>query len=164
MTINWQASPLGQRWLALPSRDRVALLLLAGFVLMVVLYVLAWLPVQRHAQQASEDFQRQRSLNALIMHNAPAVTGRPVAQQALQAEQLQGLLTASAQAQGIRLQRLDVQQPGWIELQVERLAVTTLFAWLAELEARGVVIEEVGLTRVEPGIADVRLALSAGGF
>ncbi|WP_071870466.1 type II secretion system protein M [Atopomonas hussainii] len=167
--MSWQTqlqqSPLAQRWQALPARDRFALAALSGFLLLVCVYVLAWLPVQRYMHSASEDFQRQRTLHALISQNAPQLQGRSVASPVvLAADELQGLLTASAQQQGLRLQRLDVQQPGWIEVQLEAVTVTALLAWLGQLQARGVVVEEVNLTRTEPGKADARLALSVGGF
>lgn len=68
LTMRLQAqlasNPLVARWHALPPRDRLALGLLGGFLLLVLLYLLLWRPVSQNLEQARGFLQQQRALHA----------------------------------------------------------------------------------------------------
>ena len=59
LTVQLANNPLLARWHALPSRDRLALGLLGGFLLLVLLYLLLWRPVSQNLDQARGFLQQQ---------------------------------------------------------------------------------------------------------
>ena len=114
LTMRLQAqlanNPLAVRWHALPPRDRLALGLLGGFLLLVLLYLLLWRPVSQNLEQARGFLQQQRALHAYLQEHAPqvrALQGKP--QVSIDTAALQGLITGSAAGQGLNIERLDNQ-------------------------------------------------------
>ena len=138
--------PLTARWQGMPARDRLALVLLGGFLALVLLYLLLWRPVSQNLEQARSFLQQQRALHAYLQEHAPQVRslqGRP--QVSIDATALQGLVTGSAASQGLNVERLD-----------------NLLRWLVSLEEQGVRVDEAGLERAEKGLVTTRLLLRAG--
>lgn len=155
-------SPLGTRWQAMPPRDRLALSLLGGFLLLVLLYLLAWRPVSQNLEQARSFLQQQRALNSYMQAHAPevrAVQGRP--QVSLDPARLQGLVTASSASQGLNVERLDNQGDGSLQVNLQSTEFTRLLRWLVSLEEQGVRVVEAGLERADKGLVNSRLLLSA---
>ena len=90
-------SPLGQRWQQLPPRDRFALLGLGFFLLMALIYLALWQPLQRDLQQSRDWYSQQRDLYAYLLAHADEarqLAGNP--QQQIDAEALHGVVTRSA--------------------------------------------------------------------
>lgn len=164
LRAQWQASSLGQRWRALPARDRLALSGLLLFFGLVLLYLLLWLPAERRLAAAREYFETQRGLHAYLQLHAPqarATQGRPQAR--VEPERLQGLVTATAQQQGLAVERIDSDGPGAVQVSLQPTAFPNLLRWFGVLEGQGVRIEEAGLTRNEDGRVTARLSLKVGG-
>jgi len=156
------SSPLYQRWQQLPPRDRLALNLLAGFLALVMLYVAVWLPVQRHLKDARQWYQSQRELHQYIQSNAELARQSAASPAAsIDAEQLQGLVTASAQQAALAIERYDNDGSG-LSLSLTQVPFATLLPWLADLEQQGVELAEVSLDRAGTGKVDARLTLRAG--
>lgn len=154
-------SPLYQRWQQLPARDRLALQLLGGFLALVLLYVGLWQPLQREVREARDWHQSQRELHAYLQANAEqARQGATAPAAPLDASQLQGLVTSSAQQAGIAIDRYDNDGAG-LSLNLAGVPFARLLPWLAELERQGVRLAEVGLDRAGAGKVDVRLTLQA---
>lgn len=157
-----EQSPLGARWQAMPPRDRLALVLLGSFLLLVLLYLLAWRPVSQNLEQARSFLQQQRTLNSYMQAHAPevrAIQGRP--QVSLDPARLQGLVTASAASQGLNVERLDNQGDGSLQVSLQPTEFTRLLRWLVSLEEQGVRVAEAGLERADKGLVNSRLLLSA---
>ena len=155
-------SPLGVRWQAMPPRDRLALGLLGGFVLLVLLYLMAWRPVSQNLEQARSFLQQQRALHSYMQAHAPqaqAMQGQP--QVSLDPARLQGLVTASAAGQGLNVERLDSQGDGGLQISLQATEFSRLLRWLVSLEEQGVRVEEAGLERADKGLVTSRLLLSA---
>ncbi len=68
-----ETSQLAIRWRGLPARDRLALLWLGAFLLLVMFYLALWRPAERHLQSARQYFTEQRALHAYIQQQAPNV-------------------------------------------------------------------------------------------
>ncbi len=100
-------SPLAQRWQHLPSRERVALLLLSGFLALVLGYVMVWQPIVQRVDRARSYYQSQQLLYTYIQENAAKARQLGAAKTVLAPEQLQGLVTSSAQQRGLTLERMD---------------------------------------------------------
>nr|WP_257229406.1 type II secretion system protein M [Pseudomonas sp. BMW13] len=160
---HWQRSPLAQRWQVLPSRDRLALLALGLFLLLVLFYLALWQPAQRHAQAARAAFEEQRALYAYLQSRAPQLRGRDLQPRAsLDPERLQGLVTATAAEQGVVIERLDAEGYGAVQVNLQPVAFAQLLRWIETLEGQGVRVEEAGLDRAEENRVTARLSLRAG--
>ncbi|WP_252274066.1 type II secretion system protein M [Pseudomonas subflava] len=156
-------NPLAVRWHGLPPRDRLALGLLGGFLLLVLLYLLLWRPVSQDLEQARSFLQQQRALHAYLQENAPqvrALQGRP--QVDIDPTALQGLVTGSAASQGLNIERLDNQGDGGLQVSLQPTDFGRLLRWLVSLEEQGVRVEEAGMERAEKGLVSTRLLLRAG--
>lgn len=154
-------SPLGQRWLALPPRDRLAVVLLGSFLLLVALYLLLWLPAQRQAQEARGYYQQQRELNSYLHARAPAARnlGGSQPQSRIEAARLQGFVASSAVEQGLDVERLDSEGEGVVRVSLQPAAFGQLLQWFAVLQAQGVQIDEAGIDRAEAGRVASRFTL-----
>ena len=161
--VQFANNPLLARWQQLPSRDRLALGLLGGFLLLVLLYLALWRPASQHLDQARSYLQQQRALHAYLQAHAPqvrAAQGRPQAD--LDPATLQGLVTASAASQGLNIERLDNQGDGGLQVSLQPTDFPRLLRWLIGLQEQGVQVEEAGLERAQEGLVSSRLLLRAG--
>lgn len=154
--------PVTARWQAMPERDRLALSLLAGFLALVLLYLLMWRPISQNLQQARDFLQQQRTLNAYMKANAPQIqTGTDIVQATVEPAQLQGVVTGSAASAGVSVERLDSQGDGALQVALQPLEFPRLLSWLTSLEAQGVGVDEASLERVEQGRVSSSLLLRA---
>lgn len=155
-------SPIAQRWQHLPSRERLALTLLAGFLALVLLYVMVWQPVVKRLERAREYYQSQQVLYTYIQENAPKARGLGTAKVVLAPEQLQGLVTTSAQQRGLSLERLDNDGSSGLLISLAKAPFEPLLLWLTELQSQGVRLSDVNLDRAETGKVDAKVTLQAG--
>ena len=153
-------SPLWQRWQQLPERDRLALLVLAGFLGAVLIYLLLWQPVQQQLLAARGEYVRQTELHRYLLAHAEQarqVVSQPP--QALAPDALQGLVTRSAAEAGLNIERLDSDNSG-LQVNLAPSAFATLLPWLQALQNSGVTLNEVNLERTPSGQVLARLNLT----
>ncbi|VXC60168.1 Type II secretion system protein M [Pseudomonas sp. 8Z] len=161
--LQWQRSSLAQRWQTLAPRDRLALLVLGGFLILALAYLLLWQPVQRQAQAARMAFEEQRALYTYLQSRAPELRGRDLQpRSSLDPARLQGLVTASAAQQGITIERLDAEGDGALQIGLQPVPFEQLLRWVEALQAQGVSVQEAGLDRAEGNRVVARLGLRAG--
>ena len=156
-------SPLGQRWQQLPPRDRFALLGLGFFLLMALIYLALWQPLQRDLQQSRDWYSQQRDLYAYLLAHADEarqLAGNP--QQQIDAEALHGVVTRSAQERGLSIERVDSDATG-VQVNLAPAPFANLLAWLQQLQAEGVRFADVSLERGDNGRVLARLSLAANG-
>lgn len=156
-----QGSLLVQRWSALQSRERLALGLLALFVLLALLYLLLWQPVRQGVTAARSAYEQERALHAYLQAQAPlarSLASKP--QASLAPARLQGLVTASAAEQGLAIVRVDSDSDGSLQVSVQPAPFAQLLRWFSQLEQQGVRIVEAGLDRTEDNRVAARLTLN----
>ena len=152
-----EQSPLWQRWQHLPPRDRLALQLLGGFLALALFYLAVWSPVAARVERARAYQQQQQALFTYIQANA----GQARRQAA--PDQLQGLVTSTAQKQGLTLERFDNEGNGGLLVTLTQASFESMLKWLAELDKRGVTLTEASLDKVAIGKVDARLTLMVAG-
>ncbi len=156
-------SPLGQRWQQLPPRDRVALLGLGFFLLMALIYLALWQPLQRDLQHSRDWYSQQRDLHAYLLAHADEArqsAGNP--QQQIDAEALHGVVTRSAQERGLSIERVDSDASG-VQVNLVLAPFANVLAWLQQLQSQGVHFADVSLERGDNANVLTRLSLTAGG-
>jgi len=130
----------------------VALGLLAAFLVALLFYLWLWLPAQRHAAAAREHYQAQRELYAYLQQNSELARQMGRSDRvALAPEELQGLVTQSAQQSNLRIESFDSGSDGGLQVSLPGASYTLLLRWLAELQALGVSVGEVSLERAGEG-------------
>lgn len=160
LQLQVSSSPLWQRWQQLPARDRLALLGLGGFFAALLVYLLIWQPVQQQLQASRNWYAQQSELHQYLL--AHADEARQVAaapQQQVDPEALQGLVTSSAQAAGLSIERVD-SDAGGLQVNLAPSAFANLLPWLQQLQSSGVSFGEVSLERGENGLVLARLSLA----
>lgn len=159
-TAQLESSLLAQRWRALAPRERLSLASLAGFLVLVLLYVMLWQPTQQRLLAARASFEAQRELNAYLHSQAPVARTLASAPQAsVDPARLQGLVTATAAEQGLSIERLDNAGDGALQLNLQPAPFAQLLRWFTVLQAQGVQIAEAGLDRAADNQVAARLSL-----
>jgi general secretion pathway protein M len=165
MNFAW-IEPWRARWNALGARERRVLTGLAGFLAVVLFYLLVWSPVQSgvagaRARLASVQGQlaqvREQAALVASVRNTPRVT--PPANPVAAVEQ-------AAERHGLRgqLKRVDAEGAGRIRVQLEGASFSALTAWLAELQQAGLRAESATFERhAAPGTVNARLLLRSQG-
>jgi general secretion pathway protein M len=153
------SSPLWQRWQQLPARDRLALTGLAAFFAIVLVYVLLWQPVQQHLKASRNWYAQQSELHSyLLAHADEARQAASTPQQQVDPQALQGLVTSTAQAAGLSIERVDSDASG-MQVNLAPSDFANLLPWLQQLQSKGVAFGEVSLERAENSLVLARLSL-----
>lgn len=164
MRVRLSESPLWLRWQRLQPRERMSLTLLGAFLLVVLLYALLWQPAQQRARDAQAYFQQERELHAYMEQNTELARrmsrSNPVS---LAPEQLQGLVTQSAQQKGLTIESFDFGSDGSLQVTLPSAGYGTLLRWFDELQAAGATLAEVSLSQVGEGLVDARVSFRAEG-
>lgn len=164
LPFSTQRDALAQRWQAMPPRDRLALALLGGFLLLVLLYLGFWRPAERRLEQARTHFEQQRQLHAYLQARAPEARTRQAqpTRSTVDPAHLQGVVTASAAEQGLSIERLDNEGEAGVQASLQPAPFPQLLRWFVHLQEQGVNIQEAGLDRSDQGQVTARLSLKAG--
>lgn len=150
------------RWHALPPRDRLALQVMALFLVALGFWFGAWMPVRDALQAARANLAAEQQLQTHLRANASRlVAGGQVAAQ-MNATDLSAMLAASAGKHGLSIALLQPRPD-------QRIAVTlsghpsAVVAWLEELQNAGVAMTELTLAQGEDGSWKGDMLLSGPG-
>lgn len=149
-----------RHWQQLPPRDRLALTVLGMFFVLVLFYAFVWLPLDRKLNAASARYHQEREFLAYLQEQAPLLRSSAKKERSsLSAEQLQGVITSTAQQHGLLLERLDSDGNGRLQISMAQAPFEKVVRWVLELEDKGVSLLEVGLEEAGVGKVDARLAV-----
>ena len=164
LSMRLTESPWWQRWQRLEARERLALTLLAVFLLITLFYLALWQPAQRSVSEAREQYLRERELYAYLQQNtelARQMSRNNVV--TLAAEQLQGLVTQTAQQHGLSIESFDMGGDGHLQVSLPGASYAVLLRWFDELQASGAGLAEVSLSRAGEGLVDARVTFRTAG-
>jgi len=157
-------------WLSRTPQDRLAIAGAAGAVLLLLIYLLGWLPLQQKIEQAHQRVVGQRATLQWMRERA-AEAVRLRASQGPQAhgkrrEALLTLVDRTAKQHKLRqqIQRLKPQGSDGVHIWLEQASFDALIKWLGELSTRfGVGVESLNIERLDaPGRVNARLRLQRG--
>ncbi|MHB0766206.1 type II secretion system protein M [Stutzerimonas sp. NM35] len=164
MRAGLMQSPLWLRWQALQPRERLSLGLLVAFLVVTLFYLLLWQPAQQRVREARDYFVQERELHGYLEQNTELARqmsrSNPVI---LAPEQLQGLVTATAQQHGLTIESFDGGGDGSLQVTLPGVAHGALLRWFDELQAAGASLTEVSLGRAGEGRVNARASFRAGG-
>ncbi|OHC29558.1 MAG: hypothetical protein A3J71_00995 [Pseudomonadales bacterium RIFCSPHIGHO2_02_FULL_60_43] len=158
------AATLYQQWQLQPQRERLALSLLAGFLILTMLYAALWLPLQTRLKDARHWYQAQNELHKYMLRNQALAQKAGVKSHAtISLESLQMLVTRTAQEAGLVIERYDFDSNG-LRLSLLQVPFRNLLPWLTSLEKQGVHLVELNLTKATNGKVDAQMTLGAGQY
>ena len=138
LAVRLADSPLWQRWQRLAPRERTSLSLLGAFVLAVLFYLWLWLPAQRQAAEARDYYQAQRELHAYMEQNTELARQMERSNQVeLAPEQLQGVITESAQQGNLSIESFDNGSDGSLQVSLPGASYALLLRWFDTCRGRG---------------------------
>jgi general secretion pathway protein M len=149
------------------QREQLALLGLAGAVLLYLLYMVLWSPLdsKRDAlvtqnQQVAASLQRVDAMVSEIQHLRDSGAGRNRPQR-----NLTSVINQSTGAAGLQVSRLQPNSRGEIQVRLEGAAFDDLMSWLHRIEYQyGLLLREVSVTESGgPGRVNATVRIAQGG-
>ncbi|GAB6069259.1 hypothetical protein JCM30760_03560 [Thiomicrorhabdus hydrogeniphila] len=150
---------INQAWLSLDAREQMLLKVLAGFLLLVLLYLFIWSPITSHKKQAETQLKNSQQEWQWLNQQVPAA-------QALQSSMggvnqikvtsqnsLMSLLQNSLREQNLfkDVKTLEGVAKGG-NVTFEKVNATRLFKWLSLIEQQGAVPATLQMVWLEPGL------------
>ena len=165
MNLAW-IEPLKKRWQALGARERLALTILAVFLVPVLLYLLVWSPVESGLAKSTARLSTVQGQLAQVREQAALVTALRAAPRSEAPPDAASAVQGAAAGNGLREQvkRVDADSPGSVRVQLEAAPFSALMALLVELQQKGLRTESATIERnAKAGTVNARLLLQAGG-
>ena len=148
-----------QAWSQLADREQTLLKLLAGFLLVSVLYLLIWSPIHSANENAKQAEQRAQQewqwLSGQVIKNPVVSPQQNRLRYATQSE-LMSSLQSSLRSENL-LSSMQTMTPAKKSIKVEFKAVNApnFFGWLSLLEQQGLVSSQLQVTAITKGMIEV---------
>lgn len=161
------ASPAGRWYREQSPRDQRVLALLAVFLLVVSVWLLVRLPVERDLSQAQRRYEAARSDHLWILAHrdeAARAAGRGAGQGSRGSQSGQALLSTvagSARRSGLTLNRFQPEGDDALAVSLDEVVFGEMLRWLETLEAEeGIRVRQASLSAADrPGRVRARLVL-----
>ena len=149
MNLAW-IEPLKKRWQALGARERLALTILAVFLVPVLLYLLVWSPVESGLAKSTARLSTVQGQLAQVREQAALVTALRAAPRSEAPPDAASAVQEAAAGNGLREQvkRVDADSPGSVRVQLEAAPFSALMALLVELQQKGLRTESATIERL----------------
>jgi len=157
--------PYLQRWRKLQPRERVAVSVAAGFVLLFMLYALVWLPVTRDLAHLREAVPaEQRRLALMQVQSAQVKRLRASSTPAASAGNLLATVEQAAVARGLRQQmtKMEPDSGNGVRLTFDQVGFNAVLSLLADLQKQhGLRVENASVEALadNPGTVNARLLI-----
>tara|TARA_R110002167_G_scaffold26589_4_gene91557 strand:- start:426 stop:941 length:516 start_codon:yes stop_codon:yes gene_type:complete len=151
----------------MPSRDRLALKVLAFSLILLFMYFGLWQPAYTYKKEAELYLQQQKDLLALVMENKSALSNlsdtSSSGQSSLNSQQLVSSVTNLAKQAGVILKRFEPSGESEIKVWVEDAPFDKIMVWLTTMKRTlNVKVDQISVERSDgPGLVSARLTLSS---
>lgn len=153
--------PVGQWYLGLSPRDRLAVNLLAAFIAMLLLWALVWIPVHEYADQSVQRYRGETSALAWMRANAGRIDSDAAPDETQPAGSILSIASASARRLGITLNRFQPEGERGISVSLEAVPFNAAMQWIDVLEREHAIhVAQITIERGDAsGTANMRLLL-----
>lgn len=158
----WRSTGAGQWYLGLSERDRLAVLVLAGFVGLLMLWALVIAPIRDWRAQAEQRWLGNLDLLADVQAAQPALrrSAGTGGQAGPSGSQLMTMVANSSRAHGLTLARFQPESGGGVSVSLQGQAFDALVRWLGQLAGDGVSVAQLTVDAGEAsGRVDARVVL-----
>ncbi len=159
-----------QWWQSKSQQEHLALIFGAGAVLILLIYLVIWLPFTRDLDKQALHVESQTATLRWMQDNVGLVQRMRASQGGSRQAFNEALLTlVDRTAKGIRLrdqiERIKPQGDKTVQLWIEQAPFDTLIRWLGQLtEQHGLEIESLNIDRQDaPGLVNARVVVQRGG-
>lgn len=160
---HWQSSSLARTYAALTERDRLAVLGLAAFLGLVVLYFGVWTPAHDWNVAADERYQRQFGVLQWMRTNEENARAAARSSAAAQGGGNNSMLTrvsSSANRSGVKLTRFQPEGGGGVAIVIQNQPFNAVLRWLDELARERIQVRQLSLDRQgQSGLVNGRIKL-----
>ena len=159
----WQASSLARTYAELTERDRLAVLGLAAFLGLVVLYLGIWTPA--HDWNLAADARYQRQFGVLQWMRANEENARAAARSSAAAQggansSMLTRVSSSANRAGVKLTRFQPEGGGGVAIVIQNQPFNAVLRWLDELARERIQVRQLSLDRQgQSGLVNGRIKL-----
>jgi general secretion pathway protein M len=151
----------------MPSRDRLALKILAFTLILLFMYFGLWQPAYTYKKDAELYLAQQKDLLALVMENKSVLSNlsntKSTSQSSLNSQQLVSSVTNLAKQSGVTLKRFEPSGEKEIKVWVEDAPFDKMMVWLTTMKRTlNVKVEQISVEKSDgPGLVSARLTLSS---
>jgi general secretion pathway protein M len=157
--------PLLLRYQSFSPSEQLIINGLGVLIVIVLVFVLIWMPVYQWKNEKQALYQRQQELVAWINTKAPLVAGRGAREGQLpRGQTLQSVIARDAQRVKIQLQRTEPRGQN-LRVWVNEVPFDNLMTWLLALEKRfGIATEDVSIEHkpAQEGSVKATIEFTAG--
>ncbi|MEM9232628.1 MAG: type II secretion system protein M [Pseudomonadota bacterium] len=145
-------------WFDLSSRERV-MIMIGGAVLVLALFLIMIVrPLNDYRERSIAEYDR-----AVSTHKQVTLAAAAPQDDALDAATLRSILTSTANANGIIINRISSQENA-LDVSVAGTRTSRLYGWIAVLEEQhNVMVQDAQLRPANEGGVTARLTLVSGG-
>jgi general secretion pathway protein M len=159
----WQASSVAKAYAALTERDRLAVLGLAAFLGLVVLYLGIWTPAHDWNLAADQRYQRQFGVLQWMRANEQDARAAARSSAAAQRGGNNSMLTrvsSSADRAGVKLTRFQPEGGGGVAIVIQNQPFNAVLRWLDDLARERIQVRQLSLDRQgQSGLVNGRIKL-----
>jgi general secretion pathway protein M len=158
----FRASAAGRWYGGLEANERSLMAGLAGFLVLVILYLGIWSPLADWSRRADAQYQHQMAV--LEWMHQKEKEARAAGQRNEGTPETGSLLTVvanSAARSGVQLLRYQPEGSGGVSVVLQNQPFNTVIAWLSDLEQRDhVAVKQISIDdQTEPGMVNARINL-----
>ncbi len=151
----------------MPSRDRLALKVLAFTLILLFMYFGLWQPAYSYKKEAAQYLEQQQELLALVMQNKSALSNlsdtSSSGQASLNSQQLVSSVTNLAKQASVTLKRFEPSGEKEIKVWVEDVPFDKIMVWLTTMKRTlNIKVDQISVEKSDgPGLVSARLTLSS---
>ena len=153
---------LKTRFAQLEKRERIALLSLCSFLVVVILYFLLWAPATEFVNSGKRDYDRHlKLLEYLKSTKAEAVASKNQPNLGMSARALLTTVTRTAQTVGVTPSKLQPEGSEAVSVWFDSVPFSRLMLFLERLKAaQNIVVRQISVeSQDEPGKVSARVIL-----
>jgi general secretion pathway protein M len=158
----FRGSSVGRWFETLQPNERTMVTSLVAFLVIVVLYMAVWRPLNEWSNRADALYQRQIAvLDWMRLHESEAKAAGQRADATRGSGSLLTVVANSAAHTGLQLLRYQPEGSGGVSVVLQNQSFDALIAWIAELEQDDhVTVKQISVdAQAEPGLVNARIIL-----
>jgi len=133
-------------WAALSAREQRLVVLMLAMACGVLLWLGVWRPVRAGIEFGRARYAVAVDINASVRAKLALLKAQPTQSQGRSSGPVDQIVAQSAAETGLTLDRSAAQGQGRIAITIGSARAGALLAWLAGLEARGIMVETLNMT------------------
>lgn len=158
----FRESAIGRWFATLEPNERTMVTVLAGFLVVVLLYLAIWRPLSEWSNHADALYQRQIAvLDWMRLHESEARAAGQRSDSTRESGSLLTVVANSAAHAGVQLLRYQPEGSGGVSVVLQNQSFNAVIAWVAELEQEDhVTVKQISIdAQTEPGLINARIIL-----